>query len=220
VVEPGAPVPPPEPPLHVVQGPGFTTEEMIELAKTSDRVLGLPREHGGSGFPSPWTALGAFAAIRACAGDLRGARVAVLGTGHVGARLVRLLLDAGASVVAADLDRERAGATGADVVSPDELPEVECDVFSPNARGEAVSPETARRLRCRFVAGSANDQVPDPEAAAVLARRGVRHVPEEIAGSGWILNLAAELDPGGYDESRARKRVLEIEAIARESLFS
>jgi leucine dehydrogenase len=200
--------------VYVSQGAGFTGEDMLAIRKGFECVLGLPVECGGSGFPSPFTALGAFAAIRGCVGDVSGVRVAVLGTGFVGSHLVTLLAEAGAEVYAADLDRAKAVATGAIVVEPDELFDVPCDVFSPNARGPAITRETAPRLNCAFVAGAANGQLESPSAGAFLIGRGIRYVPEEIAGSGWILSLAAELDPGGFSEEGARARVMTIEGLA------
>jgi leucine dehydrogenase len=189
-------------------------EDLIAVAERTGRVLGLPRERGGSGYPGPFTALGAFAAIRGCVGDPTGVRVAVLGTGSVGAGLVRLLLEAGAEVYAADLDEEKARATGAVVVGPNEIYDVPADVFSPNARGPALTRETAPRLTSAFVAGAANGQLEDPAVGAFLIGRGIRYVPEEIAGSGWILSLAAELEPGGWTEEGAREKVLTIEGLA------
>jgi leucine dehydrogenase len=198
----------------VVQGPGVDTDRMLALVGGSAQVLGLPTEHGGSGFPSPWTALGVFAAIRGCVGEIANTRVAVQGAGFVGARLVELLTDAGAEVVVADLDSAKAAATGARTVPPSGILDVDCDVFSPNARDAALSTADVDRLRCRFVAGSANGQVADEAAARRLVERGIRHVPEEIAGSGWILNLAAELEPGGWSEAAATAKVTEIERLA------
>ncbi|MEN8151146.1 MAG: hypothetical protein ABFS86_15120 [Planctomycetota bacterium] len=200
-------------PLYVSQGLGFTTEDMLEVATVFDRVLGLPTERGGSGFPSPWTALGVLAAIRGCVGDLPGCRISVLGTGFVGAHLVKLLLDEGAEVYAADLDAEKVEAAGALVVTPDEIWDVPCDVFSPNARGPVFTMATAPRLNCSFVAGGANGPLESPEIGAFLIGRGIRYVPEEIAGSGWILNLAAELGEGGWSEGAAREHVMRIEGL-------
>lgn len=198
----------------VVRGLDIDDERMRAVVGGPARVLGRPIDRGGSGFPSPWTALGVFAAIRACVGDPSGARIAVQGAGFVGSHLVGLLIDAGADVVVADLDPSKAAAVGASVVAPEEILDAECDVFSPNARDAALTVADVDRLRCRFVAGCANGQISDDAAAARLAARGIRHVPEEIAGSGWILNLAAELEPGGWTEERATGKVMTIEALA------
>ena len=107
----------------------------------------------------------------------------------------RHLAHAGSSLVLADLDRGKAEALadeiGAEVVAADEILEVECDVFSPNARGPVLTEATVPRLRCRHVIGAANGQLGDEKASSLLEARGIRHVPEELAGSGWILGLIA-----------------------------
>ena len=100
------------------------------------------------------------------------------------------------------------------VAVTEDLFDVPCDVFSPNARGAAITRDTAPRLNCAFVAGAANGQLEDPTAGAFLIGRGMHYVSEEIAGSGWILNLAAELEPGGWTEAGAKARVMTIEGLA------
>jgi leucine dehydrogenase len=130
-----------------------------------------------------------------------------------------LLAEAGADLVVADLDAGRAeevaGATGAEIVSPERILEAGSDVLSPNARGVVLTKQSVPRLRCRVVAGSANGQLGSPGVGGLLESRGIRHVPEEIAGSGWILSLATELDPGGWTEEAARRRVTTIEGLVR-----
>jgi leucine dehydrogenase len=201
-----------EQPLHVCPGPGVGLDDFRIFAGETDRAIGIV-----SGDPSPFTALGGFAAMRGAVGDLAGVRVAIQGVGRVGSRLAHLLAEAGADLVVADLDADRAAEvaaeTGAEVVDPARILDVECDVFSPNARGAVLTTETVPRLRCRFVVGAANGQLGDAKAPAWLALHRIRHVPEEIAGSGWILSLATELAPAGWTEEAARTRVLEIESF-------
>ena len=208
--------------VRVYPGPGLSPDELAGLYEEGHDVAGLPREAGGSGDPSPWTALGAFAAIRGCVEDVRGRRVGVLGAGRVGRALVRLLSEAGAEVMVADLVAARAARAAevgrVEVVSPQALLACACDVLSPNARGPVVTPETLPKLRCAFIAGAANGQLAEPGLAEALRKRGIGHVPELLAGAGWFLNLLTELVPGGYEENFARVRVLRIEDAAAEAL--
>ena len=75
---------------------------MTTIARATTHVTGLPRRAGGSGDPSPHTALGVEAAVLATcerafgSASLRGRSVAVVGLGHVGLRLARLLARRGA----------------------------------------------------------------------------------------------------------------------------
>ena len=68
---------------------------------------------GGLGDPSPYTALGVHAAIRACVAHrfgsaaLAGRSASVVGAGHVGERLVRMLRRRRRAVIVADIDERK-----------------------------------------------------------------------------------------------------------------
>ncbi len=151
--------------------------------------------------PAPWTALGVFAALREAVrtvdarDDLDGVVVAVQGLGHVGARLARLLADAGARLVLADVDAARAASLaeelGATVVGPDAITGVECDVLAPCATARVLDATTVGRLRARIVAGAANDVLADRRIAGVLAERGVAYVPDFVANAGGVIHIHA-----------------------------
>src|SRR5207244_1608127 len=100
---------------------GTSSRDMALIAKETRWVSGLSGRLGGSGDPSPYTALGVECAIRACcqrrfgSRDLEGRSVAVVGLGHVGSKLAGRLAHAGARVIAGDINPDRK-----DVV--DELP--------------------------------------------------------------------------------------------------
>jgi leucine dehydrogenase len=92
---------------------GTSAKDMETIAERTKHVTGLSRNRGGSGDPSPWTALGVEAAIRASlerklgSADPKGRTVVVNGLGHVGAALAKLLAKAGAKLVIADIDRSK-----------------------------------------------------------------------------------------------------------------
>jgi leucine dehydrogenase len=195
---------------------GTSSDDMEVIAEETEHVSGLSRERGGSGDPSPWTALGVLTAIEvACErafGDpvLAGRSVALSGLGHVGGHVARLLADAGAALVVSDVDgRKRAIADelGARWVAPDEIVDAEVDVFAPCALGGVLDHDTVPRLRCRVVAGAANNQLADDAIADLLVDRGILWAPDFVANAGGIINIAVELEPGGYDEAAAALRV-------------
>ena len=86
---------------------------MDVLAEMTPWVTGVDESVGGSGDPSPVTAVGVVHAMRAVQlaldGDssLHGASRRGAGIGHVGSHLARLLVAEGAEVVVADLVRRR-----------------------------------------------------------------------------------------------------------------
>jgi leucine dehydrogenase len=202
---------------------GATTRDMDLLALETSWVTGVDPSRGGSGDPSPVTAVGVVAAMRAVCGvldgdtSLRGRRVAVQGAGHVGTHLVQLLREAGAEVVVADVNparaRDVAAAHGAVAVGADAVLETECDVLAPCALGGVLDATTVPRLRCRAVCGAANNQLADDDAADLLAARGVLYAPDFVASAGGIINIAEEFT--GYVREHALARAEAIEDTMR-----
>jgi leucine dehydrogenase len=181
---------------------GTGAADMTVIAERTPHVVGLPRGRGGSGDPSPVTARGVLAAIRAClehrfgAGSLSGRRVCVVGTGHVGGQLARLLTVGGASVTISDIDRSRqrlAEELQAGWAEPGEATTVACDVLAPCALGGAISEENVADLRCEIVCGAANNVLADEDLADRLAQRGVLYAPDFIANAGGLISVYAEL---------------------------
>ena len=180
---------------------------------------------GGSGDPSPATAVGVLHAMRAAVAhrfgsdDLRGLHVAISGVGKVGGALVPHLLSAGATVTIADVDDRRSAevaTSGVEVVSPERVHTVVCDVLSPCALGGALNAETIPELRCAIVCGSANNQLLEPSDGDRLAAAGVLYVPDYVANAGGIINIAEEVH--GYDARRAAERVAAIRTTTAEVL--
>ena len=201
---------------------GTSARDMVDIARGTRFVTGLPAVHGGSGDPSPFTALGVEAAIRACSAERWGSReltdrrIAVVGCGRVGEQLARRLAVAGAQLLLSDIDaRKRALARelGADWAEPEEAVLVDVDVLAPCALGGVIDEASLPALRCAVVCGSANNQLADDRQADRLAARDILYAPDFIANAGGLMNVALELDGAGYDEARARARVTGIEAV-------
>src|SRR5689334_3085426 len=87
---------------------GTSAADMEVIAERTAHVSGLSRERGGSGDPSPFTALGVVAAIEVSCEQVFGTTsmadrsVAIAGLGHVGEHIARLLAGAGAKLLVAD----------------------------------------------------------------------------------------------------------------------
>jgi leucine dehydrogenase len=195
---------------------GTSSRDMTVIAEATKHVSGLAQARGGSGDPSPYTAIGVEAAVlasceRAFGGtSLKGRSVAVVGLGSVGLRLARLLARRGAGLVVADIDeRKRAEADklGARWLAPDRALTAEVDVLAPCALGGVLNEDTVPRLQAPVIAGAANNQLADESVADLLARRGVLWAPDFVANAGGIINISVELEPEGYDPKRARSRV-------------
>ncbi len=198
---------------------GTSDADMTVIAEQTEHVAGLALERGGSGDPSPWTALGVETAIRVTCervwgtSDLAGRSIAVIGLGHVGGTLARGLAAAGASLVLADValgKRALAEELGAAWAEPGEALRAEVDLVAPCALGGMLDSSTVPLLRCRAVAGAANNQLASDAIAAALHERGILWAPDFVANAGGIINIAVELEPEGYSAERARARVLAI----------
>jgi leucine dehydrogenase len=192
---------------------GTGTEDMAVIRERTSHVVGLPPSLGGSGDPSPLTARGVEAAIRACcerrygSTDLSDRSICVVGIGHVGARLVERLVRAGCRVLATDIDagkRVSAEQLGAIWIDADAPMTTACDVLAPCALGGAIDAGNVDQLRCEIVCGSANNVLADESLAESLHERGIVYAPDFIANVGGLINVYSEI----HDLDRARRKQL------------
>ena len=198
---------------------GMTSRDMATIARRTRHVTGLSRRRGGSGDPSPLTAVGVEASIETvCArlfgsSSLRGRSIAILGLGHVGARLAERCARAGAELVLADIDpakRTLAEGLGARWTTPARALTARVDVLCPCALGGVLSAASVPKLRCRAIVGAANNQLTDEAVAPLLAERGILWAPDFVVNAGGVINLAVELRPEGYDPDVAHRQARAI----------
>jgi len=197
---------------------GTGLEDMEVIRSVTKWVTGVDPSHGGSGDPSPFTALGVRRGIEACVehqlgkATLAGVHVVVQGVGHVGYHLCKELHEHGAKLTVADVDplkAERAHRElGAKLVPLEGIFDVDCDVFAPCALGSALNDETIPRLKARIVAGAANNQLALPRHGDDLHARGILYAPDYAINAGGLINVAQEAV--GYDEKKAREKTLKI----------
>jgi leucine dehydrogenase len=197
---------------------GTGLEDMEVIRTTTRYVTGVDVANGGSGDPSPFTALGVRRGIEACVrfklgkDTLSGVHVAVQGVGHVGYQLCRELFGQGARLSVADVDplkTERANREfDAQVVPLDRIFDVDCDVVAPCALGSAMNEATIPRIRARIVAGAANNQLAEPRHGDDLHARGILYAPDYAINAGGLINVAQEVQ--GYDADKARQKTMTL----------
>jgi leucine dehydrogenase len=216
---------------------GTTVRDMEWVRNETDFVTGISRALGGSGDPSPVTALGTYEGIKASLKwhtgneSLEGKTVAVQGVGAVGYHLVQHLTRDGAKVFVCDIDadnlkRVTTDFNGVEAVAPDSIYDVDCDVFAPCALGGVINDDTIPRLKCAVVAGSANNILGDEEKhGKALKDKGILYAPDYVINAGGLINVANELE--GYNRERAVQQaagiyniVTEIYGIARDEDIS
>lgn len=203
----------------VAEDVGTTVADVVEMHRCTRHVAGLPVEQGGSGDPSPATAFGVFTGMRAAVqyrlrrNTLDGLRVSVQGLGHVGWHLCQHLAEAGARLIVTDIRRdsvERAAAQfDATPVAPNDIYDVEADVFAPCALGAILNDDTVPRLKVAVVAGAANNQLAESRHGAMLADRGILYAPDYAINAGGVINISYEIR-GRYDRAACFQHIARI----------
>lgn len=188
---------------------GTTVEDMAVVRSITPYVAGLPESQGGVGNPAPHTARGTVRGILAASrfrfgdDDLKGKRVLIQGVGSVGSRVANQLKELGANLIISDVDDasiERVvEQTGAEVVSPDALYDVEGDIFCPCAMGQTVNPKTVERLKVKVIAGAANNQLSDPSVYGLIEEKKITYVPDFVINAGGIIAVSVEQSKQSID---------------------
>lgn len=205
---------------------GTSVEDMEQIKMETSYVAGLPMEFGGSGDPSPFTALGTFEGIKASVKyklkkkDLRGIKVAVQGVGHVGYYLCEMLHEAGSELIVTDIFDDKVDTIvnefGAKAVSGDEIYGVDAVVFAPCALGAIVNDETIKQMKFKIIAGGANNQLLDENIhGKKLKEKGILYAPDYLINAGGVTNVYFETI-NEYNKDRVTKKVKNIYNILME----
>ena len=213
---------------------GMSVADMIEIARHTRHVAGLPVASGAvGGDPGPHTSLGVFlgikAAVRRALGkdSLAGLHLALQGAGSVASGVAMHAAADGARLSIADVDAARAQAlaaeVGGSVVDPADLLALDADVVSPCALGAILTEDSIAALNAPIVAGGANNQLARPGDGARLHARGILYAPDYVINAGGIINVSTEY-VGDGDARLVRQRIDAIpdrlEAIWSESAAS
>lgn len=199
---------------YTAEDVGTNTADMQAILSQNRFTTCIPPQNGGSGNPSPFTARGVLRAMQAAwqvlTGEdhLRGVKVAVQGTGNVGAPLIRYLDDLGAKVWITDVNQaslqellqERPHLQAVESETIFDLP---VDIFAPCATGAQINVTTIPRLKVKLVCGAANNILKEPADAERLRQRGIAFVPDFVSNRMGIINCADEWQ--GYLSEDIRK---------------
>jgi leucine dehydrogenase len=197
---------------------GTAMDDMDTIRSVTKNVTGIDPAKGGSGDPSPFTALGVRRGIEACVkfklgkDSLKGLHVAVQGVGHVGYYLCKELHALGAKLSVADIDPHKSERGvrefGATVVALDKIASLDCDVFAPCALGAGLNDDTIPALKAPIVAGAANNMLAEPRHGDDLHARGILYAPDYAINAGGLVNVAQEVT--GYDAKISTDKVMKI----------
>jgi leucine dehydrogenase len=198
----------------------MNAQDMAYIAMETKHVTGLPDVKGGNGDPSPITAFGTFQGMKAAANkafgtdSLAGKKVAVQGIGQVGKSLVEYLVKEGANVFITDVYEDKlrkvADKTGATVVDPMAIYDIDMDIFAPCALGASLNDDTLGRLKCAVIAGAANNQLEDDERhGRMLLEKGIIYAPDFLINAGGVMHVYAEY-VGGYQKEWSKHQAERI----------
>lgn len=205
---------------------GITEDDVQIMLKFSPFFIGRKDKAKD---PSPYAAISTFIAIKTASEklfnlhSLLGRTVFVKGVGKVGSYLIDLLVEDGARVTIADIDKEAIKKiidkwANVKVDAESNLYKQEYDIFSPCALGNELNEKTIPKLRVKLICGAANNQLKNDQAGKMLFEKGIIYVPDYIANAGGLINVVDELNPFGYNAARVKIQIQKIEGLVRQIL--
>ncbi len=197
---------------------GTGEKDMEYIFMETQWVTGIPKDFGGSGDPSPYTAHGVLMGIKATAKEklgtdsLKGVRIAVQGLGNVGTNLVKYLYEEGAKIIVADIDQVKVKhhreVYKAEVATPEDIVFTDCEIFAPCALGAVINDNTIQKLRCKAIAGGANNILAEARHGDHLRELGILYAPDYVVNAGGLMNVFVELE--GYSPDRAFEKTRKV----------
>lgn len=205
---------------------GLSEDDVEIMLSTSPYLLG---RRNLAGDPSPFAALSTLIAMKSACNivfsspNLLHRRVAVKGVGKVGLRLVELLDQEGADVVAADIDpiaiaKLTKRVPRVKIVNSDIIHLQGSDIYAPCALGKEFTLESVDEIRSKIICGAANNQLDTTQVGQKLFDRGIIYIPDYVANSGGLINVVDELNPKGYSSSRVRSEIEKVYALVTKIL--
>ncbi len=190
--------------------------DMEYIAMETRHATGLSESMGGLGGPSPVTAYGTYlgmkAAVKKAFGtdSLEGRSVAIQGAGHVGQSLVDYLTKENAQVFITDIYEDKLQEISkthqVNVVDPNDIYQINVDIFSPNALGAVLNSDTIPQLNCNIIAGAANNQLEDESLhGQMLHEKGILYAPDFMVNAGGVINVFMEYQGGKTVEMSFKK---------------
>jgi leucine dehydrogenase len=189
---------------------GTSPLEMDIIARRTPYVT-CTSKSGAASDPSPLTAQGVRRGIEAAVkfkmgrDSLEGVRISIQGAGNVGYHLAKDLKSKGAILTVADVNL-KALQTVIDelevtVCHPDEIYDIETDVFAPCALGAVLNLKTINRLKTKIIAGAANNQLAHAQYGTLLLERDILYAPDFLINAGGLIHVAVVYDHGTIEKS-------------------
>ena len=190
---------------YTAEDVGMSPESLGKVEETTKYVLGhnvdLPLN------PSPATAFGVVRGMKTAIdflsissndilphNSLNGISVNIQGIGSVGWALMEMLLYRGAQLTVTDINKnilqKAKKQHNVNVVEPEDIYNVPCDIFSPCALGATINEETIKTLtgKAKIICGSANNQLEKSSDDQLVFDAGIIYCPDYLVNAGGVIN--------------------------------
>lgn len=188
-----------------------TTEKDMDVVASRTPFVTCTTASGSGGDPSPYTALGVRRGMEAAVkfklgrDNLEGMHVTVQGAGQVGYYLAKELHQLGAKLTMCDVNAHNlqrcVDEFGVETCLPEEIYDIESDIFAPCALGAVLNLHNIKRLRTSMVVGSANNQLAHHHHGAILLERGILYAPDFVVNAGGLINVASIYDHADFQKA-------------------
>ena len=182
---------------------GLTVDDLKLMGQKTAHVSGIHAKYHinsepADGNPAPSTAYGVYVGLKATVeysmnSELNGVKVAIQGLGHVGMRLAKHLYAQGAKLYVTDIHSENVDKAvnefSAIAVKPNDIYDLDVDVFAPCAMGAILDLENIAKLKVKIIAGAANNQLAREEFGQLLADKGILYAPDYVINAGGIIDI-------------------------------
>jgi len=193
----------------VAKDVGITDTDLKYIGEKTSHVVGKPKDEGGAGSPSYFTARGVFLGLKLGVklklqkSTLKGIKITIQGVGSVGKELMKLLLKEKAEVFVSDINEKTLKSISelypeVHILPLDQVMKVPCDVFSPCALGGVLNENSLNSLDCSIIAGGANNQLASVDISQKLFDKDILYLPDFILNSGGLIQSYAfiqSIDP-------------------------
>ena len=182
---------------------GTSPSDMDMVNRTTPYVVGTSAQEKIGGGASAYTALGVRRSIQAALkfklkkDQLTGIHVAIQGAGSVAYFLAKELSLLGAKLTICDINPQKAQDlqeklnTSIQVVDPEKIYSIDCDVFAPCALGGVLNASTIPTIKAPIVVGAANNQLANPSDGLLLQDQDILYAPDFVANAGGLIYAAA-----------------------------
>lgn len=203
---------------------GTSVKDMEYVRMETTYVTGISQAIGGSGDPSPVTGYGVYVGMKACANEMWGTdslknkKIVIQGAGKVASYLCEHLDSESAELYVCDINEERVKELSSkvklSVIKPEEVFDIDADIFSPNALGAIINDDSINKIKAPIIAGGANNQLKDEKKhGKMLMDKGILYAPDYVINAGGLINVANELE--GYIRDRALAQAESIYTVLK-----